>query len=130
MLKRTNINITDGTAIMPYLVEYLDSSDNDNSTYSIWYHRDEEKRECWLDISYETKHEHLYARENYWEKLNRDAYNDWYEWDSEHYSDDLPIALMKVYFPQYSVETYSSHTYYIVKAITYLQDWKINTRWL
>ena len=124
MRKRTNINITDGTVIMPYLVEYLDLTDEDNTAYTIYYHRDAERHECWLDIDYEKEHEHLYARENYWETLKID--DNWTLWDSGDYSDDLPIAKMKVYFPQYSVETYSPHAYYIVKLVTYLQDWKIN----
>ena len=123
MLKRTNINVTDGTAIMPYLVEYFDISNIDDTSYSIWYHIDEEAHECFLDISYEDEHEHLYARKNYWEELKRDE--NWTEWTPGSYENDLPIALMKVYFPEYSVETYDSHIYYIVKLTTYIQDWKV-----
>jgi len=127
MLKQVNVNITNGSELMPYLIEYIDRTDADASAYTIKYHRDKAKRECWLDISLESEesHEHLYVKDNYWEVLDSNK-EGWETWEQPESNESLPIANLKVYFPEFSADIYQKRLYYILKLTTYIQDWKVN----
>ena len=94
--------VGDNGATNPYMIELI----SENQLYTFIFKRQGDKHFSLFPSNLSTK-------------LSQNG-NEWYETDDEGESYQLYASKIRLYFPQYSVDTYSSKSTYILNLYTYI----------